>query len=233
MRAQLITGSGRYADPWHPYPETSARLADVLDGAGFDVAVDEDVEGALTRLDGVDLLVVNAGDPWRSADDGAGPDTTAPPPPESVAGLARALDRGTGVLALHAAVASLRDYPSWAPATGAVWLPGVSWHPPRGPVEVRGGSLPDGTRLPDVVAVDELYQRLQPVGGRHVVAWHEQDGRRVASAWVREHGASRVAVDVLGHDAESYDSATHRRLVAALARWAARATVPTTDHLPG
>lgn len=223
MRAQVITGTGRYADPWHPYPATSERLAALLGSAGFDVAVDTDVDGALARLDGVDLLVVNAGDPWRSEgeDPGRAPVTGAPP--ASAEGLARALDRGIGVLALHAAIASLRDYPSWAPATGAVWLPGVSWHPPRGPVRVHGGTLPDGTPVPDVAAVDELYQRLQPVGERHVVAWHEHDGRRVASAWVRRHGASRVAVDVLGHDAESYDSASHRALVTALARWATRA----------
>lgn len=222
MRAQVITGTGRYADPWHPYPATSERLAALLADAGFDVTVDPDVDGALARLDAIDLLVVNAGDPWRSDDEpGEGPVAVAPP--ASVAGLARALDRGIGVLAVHAALASLRDYPSWAAATGAVWLPGVSWHPPIGTVHVHGGALPDGTSVPDVEVHDELYQRLQPVGDRHVVAWHEHDGSRVASAWVREHGSARVAVDALGHDATSYDSPSHRELVARLAHWAARA----------
>jgi type 1 glutamine amidotransferase len=220
VRAEVITGTGRYADPWHPYVATSERVAALLGSAGFDVTVETDVDGALARLQGVDLLVVNAGDPWRAADDEAGdPAREAGPPPESVAGLERALDRGIGVLALHAALASLRDYPAWAAATGAIWLPGLSWHPPRAAVRVHGGHLPDGTSVPDVQVQDELYQRLQPVGGRHVVAWHEHGGERVASAWVREHRGSRVAVDALGHDAESYDSPTHRELVRALALW--------------
>jgi type 1 glutamine amidotransferase len=218
MRAHVITGSGRYADPWHPFAETGAILGDLLRTEGFDVAVDDDVDGALTRLDGVDLLVICAGDPWRAHDDRAA--VPQDPPASSVTGLAHALDRGIGVLAVHAALASLRDHPSWAPAIGALWLPGLSWHPPQATVHVHGGTLPDGTGIAEFDVHDELYQRLQPVGDRHVVAWHEHDGRQVASAWVREHGASRVAVVALGHDARSYDSPGHRALLGALARWA-------------
>lgn len=35
MRALILSGAGRYADPWHPYAETSARLASLVAEAGF------------------------------------------------------------------------------------------------------------------------------------------------------------------------------------------------------
>jgi len=212
MRAVIASGSGRYADPWHPYAETSPLLAEILETAGFDVLVDDDVDRALAGLGGVDLLVVNAGDPWRSDEPGSAPAV-------SVAGFASALERGIGVIGVHAALASLRDYPEWAPAIGAVWLPGSSWHPPRGTVTVHGLTLPDGTAVEDLEVDDERYLRLQRLGRSHTVADHEVDDERHPAAWVRQVGSARVAVDALGHDARSYASPGHRSLVTRLARW--------------
>lgn len=213
MKALIASGSGHYADPWHPFPQTSPEVAEILTEAGFEVTVDDDVDRAMTRLDGVDLLVVNAGDPWRG--EGA-----VPAPHSSVDGLSRALDRGMGVLALHCAVASMRDYPDWAAAIGGMWVPQLSWHPPAGDIHVRALPFPDGDALSDFTVFDEQYARLQAIGDRHVVADFTVDGERMPAAWVRTYAASRVAVDVLGHDARSYSSAGHRDLVKRLARWA-------------
>ncbi|MGI5149427.1 ThuA domain-containing protein [Plantactinospora sp. CA-294935] len=220
MRARIASGRGRYSDPWHPYELTSTRLADILAETGFEVAVDA-VDEAMTRLDGVDLLVVDAGDPWR------GSQADALPAEASVDGLDRALERGTGVLALHAAVSSLRDYPAWAPATGAVWIPGLSWHPPAGTTTVHVLASPAGpdplAGLSDFDVVDERYLRLQRLGRSTVVAEFTHDGVRYPAAWVRTHGRSRIAVDVLGHGLPSYAAPGHRTLVQRLARWAAGA----------
>ncbi|MCR2813947.1 ThuA domain-containing protein [Microbacterium sp. zg.Y1084] len=216
--AVIASGSGRYADPWHPFPRTSALLADTLRAAGFQVVVDDDVDAAMTRLDDAALLVVNAGDPWR--DDAS---RTNHPPAASVTGLDQALARGIGVLAMHLSVGSLRDYPSWAPAIGGMWIPGASWHPEIADVEITGGTLPDGTPVDGFTVFDERYCRLQQLGERSVVATHVTDGERMPTAWVRTYGAARVAVDTLGHDERSYDSAGHRQLIGTLARWAAGA----------
>ncbi|MDF2492667.1 MAG: ThuA protein [Microbacterium sp.] len=210
MRALIASGSGPYADPWHPFPETSAAVAEIL-GTDFDVEVHTDLDAAMERLDGVDLLVVNAGDPW--------PDDAGRAPASAVQGFAAALDRGIGVLALHCAVSSMRDYPQWAPAIGAVWLPEVSFHPPAGIARIEGGSAA-GIDVPDFRVQDERYCRLQHLGPKTAVAHHRHDGRREPTAWVRRVGRSRVAVDVLGHDARSYEAAEHRGLVRDLARWA-------------
>jgi hypothetical protein len=71
-QALLLSGTGRYADPWHPFAETSAALAGLLREQGFGVEMADDVDAALARLaapdgpadaDLPDLLVVNVGLP--------------------------------------------------------------------------------------------------------------------------------------------------------------------------
>lgn len=216
QNALVVSGSGRYADPWHPFPRTSPLVAEILRDAGFHTEIDDDVDGAMTRLDRVDLLVVNAGDPWGDGRAGSAPAA-------SVEGFDHALERGMGVIALHCAVASLRDYPSWAPAIGGMWVPGASWHPEIGDVDIAGGGVPGGGVVEPFTVFDERYCRLQQFGERTVVATHETDGVRMPAAWVRTHGPARVAVDTLGHDERSYESDGHRRLIGTLSRWAAGA----------
>lgn len=213
MRALIASGSGRYADPWHPFPITSPLIAGVLREAGFDVRIDDDVDAAMARLAGVDLLVVNAGDPWR--DDASRLPAGAPGP----AGLATALERGIGVLAFHCALATLRDYPDWAAAVGGMWVPGASWHPPLDDALVRGASLPNGQPVADFRLTDERYTSLQRIGDAHVVATHDGPKGPEPTAWVRTYKNSRVAVDALGHDGRSYASDGHRRLIGQLAGW--------------
>lgn len=210
----VASGEGRYSDPWHPFAHTSAEIAAVLAGHDFAVSIEYDVDLALSRLDGVDLLIVNAGDPWRSRG------STARIPAESRHGLESAFERGIGILAFHASVASLRDYPAWAAAVGGIWLPGVSYHPPGGNTRVLGRNFPDGADVADFEVSDERYCRIQAVGSRHVVAEHESNGGLEPTVWTRQYGRSRVAVDLLGHDLRSFESRGHRDLIVRLAQWA-------------
>lgn len=215
MRAVIASGTGRYADPWHPFPQTSPLIAEILADGGFDVRIESDVDAAMTTLDGINLLVVNAGDPWRHGD-------RVTTPPESIAGLAAARQAGIGIIAMHCAVSSLRDYPEWAECVGAIWVPGASFHPPAGTTHIHGGVLPSGAQITSFDVFDERYCQLQYVGHSVTVATHEAADPtqpRVPTAWVRENGRSRTAVDVLGHDEQSYRSQGHRALLARLATW--------------
>lgn len=214
LSAVVATAEGRYADPWHPFAETTPALAEALEAAGFRTRI-APVDEALALLDGADLLAVNAGDPWRHDPPPIGA------PGAAVAGLGAALERGIGVLAMHTSLASLRDYPSWPVAVGGMWVPGISMHPPLSPARFAWADHPLAGEDP-LEAVDERYSYMQSFGERDVVATHEHDGIDHPVVWTRSHGPSRVAVDLLGHDARSYASPSHRALIARLARWAAR-----------
>ncbi|GAA5202842.1 ThuA domain-containing protein [Microbacterium jejuense] len=215
-RVVIATGAGRYADPWHPFPATSARIAEILRADGWDAAIDDDVDHALAHLDGVDLLVVNAGDPWR---DGGEPRVD----PAAAAGLAEAIARGIGLIGVHAALSSLRDHPAWREAIGGEWAPGTSWHPPIGDARVRiidtGHALTDGAT--DLEVFDERYSDLVVDADARVLAVHDVDGAEHAAVWVREQ-PTRAVVSSLGHDERAYDSPALAALLQRAARWAAR-----------
>lgn len=218
QQAVIVSGSGSYRDPWHPFAGTSARLAGLLATAGFTVTVEDDLDAAMTRLDGVSLLVVNAGDSWRSG-------SPAPVPPEAIAGFRHAVQRGVGILAMHTAPATMRGYPEWASTVGAIWLPGISGHPPAAEIAVTicEPQLSSNSPLPGngtIQVFDERYCHLQQVGESEIVATHTVDGTIHPAVWLRTVGRSRVAVDLLGHDERSYDSVAHRSLIIALAHWA-------------
>ncbi|GAA1825826.1 ThuA domain-containing protein [Agromyces salentinus] len=221
----ILSGGGRYADPWHPFAETSAALADLAREAGYEVDVRDDPDAALAALDpGVRVLVVNAGDPGDR-----------PPADERVvaaaeAALDAASERGVGILAMHAAAASLRDYAAFERALGGRWVPDVSWHPPIGRAHVHVvGNHAIAEGLTDFTVVDERYTRLQLLATIEPIAEHEEDGTRHPLVWAREVGHSRLVYDALGHDVRSYESPEHRALLTRALAWLAAVPGPSAD----
>lgn len=218
-RAVIASGAGRYADPWHPYPQTSAAIADLLRADGWDADVIDDPDIALTQLVDADLLVVNAGDPWRN------PDAAAAAAPAAAAGLAAALGRGIGVVATHSAVSSLRDYPDWISTIGGEWRSGLSWHPEIGDATVRAVA-PGNVIVPaDFTAFDECYTDLAVDSAVRVLAVHDLDGIAHPLVWTNETSRGRMpvraVVSALGHDTRAYESPELRAVLARAARWAA------------
>jgi len=232
MRAVILSGSGRYADPWHPYVETSAALAGIVAGAGYRVEVSDDLLGGLAALGDADLLVVNAGNPRTPLPDGAS-DPGEPGDDEiaaAAAGLDAALERGIGILAVHSAAGTLPEVPAFGRALGARWIMGVSWHPPIGDARVHVvGSHPIADALKDFTVFDERYTGLRLDGVIEPIAEHEEDGMRHPLVWARELGHSRIVYDALGHDARSYDSAEHRELLTRALGWLSRVPAPIFD----
>lgn len=214
--AIVASGAGRYADPWHPYPETSAAIAEILRGAGWRVEVIEDADRALAALGDAALLVVNAGDPWRGEDAARGAD------PAADAGLTAAVERGIGVIATHSGLSSLRDYPLWRRAIGGEWVAGASWHPEIGATTLRSVDGAHGIVPGDLEVFDERYADLEVDDGVRVLAVHDVDGVSHPAVWTSEGGGIRAVASSLGHDARSYASDGHRTLLVRAARWAAR-----------
>jgi len=232
MRAVILSGSGRYADPWHPFAETSAALAGIVAGAGYYVEARDDVLGGLAALDGVDLLVVNSANPDSPRPEGA-VDAGEPDPAAieaAIAGFDAALARGIGILAVHTAVGTLPEVPSFGRALGARWMEGASWHPPIGDARVHlVGNHPIADELSDFTVFDERYSGLRLTETIEPIAEHEEDGIRHPLIWAREVGHSRVVYDGLGHDARSYESPAHRDLLARALGWLSQVPAPTFD----
>lgn len=212
--ALILSGDGRYADPWHDFARTSARLADLLTGCGLTVTIATDVDEAMSRLEAVDLLVVNAGDASRT--DGVVPDLT-----KARAGFTQALERGIAVLGTHTAAASLTDYPQWEAVLGGRWLPDQSMHPPIGAarIHVRADRHPLVSGLTDFDTFDERYSHLRVAADVVPLAVHILDGVEHPLFWARTHGTSRVVYSALGHDGRAYDSPELNDLLARATGW--------------
>lgn len=223
-RILILSGAGRYADPWHPYPETSAALAEVLGGLdGVDVSVDEHVDERLTRLDDVDLLVINTGNPAENGDAAGGADDAQR---EAVAdSVARFRALGGAVLVSHSGTSSLADYPDLVALMPARWVPEHSWHPEFGTLDLPVSpdvDHPVTAGIDRVVADDELYSDLVIDDSATVLLSHELEGRRHPLVLAAEPGGTRVVVDALGHDGRSYRSPSHRALLQQAAEWLLR-----------
>lgn len=229
-RALLLSGVGRYADPWHPFAETSAALEGLLLEAGFGVDMADDVDAALARLapggpaggsapggtagGGLpDLLVVNVGLP---RDDRPTPGTS-----EASAGLRRWLADGLPLLVSHVSSTSFLDSREWAEALGGRWIRGTSMHPEYGPAAIHvrpeSGALVEG--IADFELMDERYSYLQTAPAITVHAAHTHEGLEHPVMWSLDRRPGRTFYDALGHDSASYQSPEHREILLRAIAW--------------
>lgn len=216
MRALILSGSGRYADPWHPFADTSERLAGLLRETGLEVEVSEEVDARMAGLttENPDLLVLNLGDPALTGT----PD--APAERRGRDGLLAYLARGRPLLVSHVTSTSLRGVPEWEGILGAVWVRGTSFHPDYGRARIRvhtGHEITAG--LDDFDVEDERYTDLRVQPDVVALASHEHEGREHPLLWARTYGGARIVYDALGHDTASYEAETHRELLRRAVRW--------------
>jgi uncharacterized protein len=211
--ALVVTGSGPYADDWHDFPVTSARLAAIVEHAGCRVTLTEDVEAALADPGQAQLLVVNVGNPAE------------PRPPErmaaAAAGLLRLLADGGGLLGVHASATSFTGMREWPEILGGRWVRGTTMHPPRDEcvVSVTDADHPVSGGLRDFTVVDERYSYLETGSDITVLHDHDFEDTRHPLVWARDAGPGRVVYDALGHDSASYDAPGHRELLDRAIRW--------------
>jgi len=219
-RAVVLSGTGRFADAWHPFARTSARLAAVLREQGFDPEIAGPDE-RMADLGDARLVVVNIGAP------------SAPDPERDAAGrqgLLSYLGRGGLLLVMHVSSTSLPAVPEWKSIVGGIWVRGTTMHPDYGLARVH--VYPD--RHPVVAAArdfelyDERYSYLDVAPGVVPLATHWHDGIEHPLLWAWSYppgekcpGATsaRIIYDALGHDERSYDSPEHCEIIARAARW--------------
>ncbi|UFU07842.1 ThuA domain-containing protein [Ruania halotolerans] len=207
--AVVVSGAGRYADPWHDFEGTSAVLATQLHALSIHTQVL--VAGEAEPPAGtVDLIVVNAG--------GGSTPTPVSDTEEDVRARAlrdwvlAAVGRGVPVLATHTGSNAFYEDDRWARALGGRWVPKQtghprpSWHPPRGraTVAVPETGHPITAGLPAELAIDdERYSDLEVHEDSVVLLEHTEDGVRHSMSWAAESVPGlrgRAVYDGLGHD---------------------------------
>lgn len=211
--AMIISGAGCYADPWHPFAATSARLAEVIGSLGHRVSITEDVERSLLSLDRHRLAVINIGNPR--------PSRPVPIMIEVQESLLRFLERGGGLLGMHVAATSFTTMPRWPEILGGHWARGTTMHPPLGPARIRlhPGAHPVAGEAVGLEVLDERYSYLGVRDDVTVLGDQQHDGLAHPMIWARSPGPGRVVYDGLGHDTRSYDSAGHRALLGRAVGW--------------
>jgi len=209
----IISGAGAYADPWHPFAQTSARLAEVIGSFGHRVEVSEAVEESLRSLDAQRLVVINIGNP------------TAPRAALTMIDIQQALlahlDGGGGLLGMHVSATSFTTMPRWPEILGGHWVRGTTMHPPLDLARIRLHAVdhPVAGGDTELEVLDERYSYLDVREDVVVLGDHEHDGLIHPMIWAREHGTGRVVYDGLGHDLRSYESAGHLALLRRAVSW--------------
>lgn len=209
----VLSGAGAYADPWHQFVATSARLAGIVADAGHSVEVTDDVEEALRQPGSCRLLVINLGNPIR------------PLPADAVdvlrAGLVGHCAAGGAMLGMHSTLTALPDQLDWSRLLGGVWIRGRTMHPPRGDatIQLAGSEHSITAGLADFAVEDERYSYLHTEPGIEVLYEHDHDGHRHPLVWAWQPDGYRAVYDALGHDVASYDSPGHQALLQRSIRW--------------
>ena len=209
---------------YHPFEETSAELARLWAQLGVETLVTEDVDEAIEALDDADVFSLNALR-WRMLDD----DKYIPfreewaytLPQEHAAAIAGFVGNGGALLALHTASICFDTWPGFKDVLGGVWQWGRSFHPPLGPVQVRGvGSHELGAKSLAFRCNDEIYHHLD-IGTDSSVLLEGcvPEGDWFPISWLQSFGAGRVVYDGLGHDAASLKQKEHRAFLVRCCRW--------------
>ena len=206
-RILIFSGGGDYADPWHPFAETSARVARALEADRHDIRIVDTVAGLDAALGAADLLIVNAGGGLE-------------PQPLDDQLLAVLAAHGGPMLALHVAATLLPEHEEWERMLGGRWVRGTTFHPARGPFTVRAASQHPvvsgwGERTTD----DEAYAWLRVAADSEVLLVHDLEDSSHALCWLATIDGRRVAYDALGHDAAAYDSPHAGQLIRRLVSW--------------
>ena len=219
---------------FHPFEETGPALAGILDGVGWRSEVSFDIEGGLSALaDGqFDQLTFSALR-WTMVQN----EKYAPFREQwalSLSERGRAAIRnyiraGRGLLGIHTAPLSFDDWPEWGDLLGLSWQWGRSYHPPYAQASVRMCQAPHPITdsVPAFDVSDEIYSDmvLKPWMTPLFEARHADmaEWRPVGLAGEKD-GARRVWCG-LGHDAASFASDAHQKLIRRAAQWVSRAPV--------
>ncbi len=221
----ILSGAGRYSDPWHPFADTSSALAGIVSDLGLSVDVRETLTPEALSLDAERLVIVNTGKGTTAV-------ATDPAWTDAFTGLSDWLTAGGRLLGVHTAAAAFPDWPRWPDILGGAWTSGSSHprlsiagftaasgaeqHPVVAGLPDAGPIDPDLAGVPLVLTVDERYSGLDISASSVPLLTHELGERTEVMAWTAR---DRIVYDGMGHDHRSYRSASRRRVVENAVAW--------------
>ncbi|WP_026371082.1 ThuA domain-containing protein [Kallotenue papyrolyticum] len=200
------------ADRWHPATTPRAGLATLAHaGAAFDWIEDGGAwsRAQLHRADVVLLTKANQ----RSADD------TAPWMTEQIAAeLIDYVQRGRGLLVIHAGLAGYEALPALRRLIGG----GFVQHPPPCPVECvpqRGHAITE-TCTSFTVHDEHYVVALDDPAAQIIAVTRSQHGEQ-PGGWVRSVGSGRVCALTPGHELAVWQHPAYQRLIRRALWWCA------------
>jgi len=202
-RALLLGGM---TTGYHQFWINGPALRDILQGAGIETFMSEDLEVLASPGLATYDLVVNLTTARRLD-------------PAQERGLLEFLRGGKGLVGIHNATDTFTDSAAYIAAIGGRFLR----HPAQLDIAVQytDAAHPVVAGLRAFTVRDELYLMDWDPANVHLLAeTHSHEGRSVPLAWVRQEGAGRVFYLSLGHNRATYDVPEFREWVSRGARWA-------------
>jgi len=217
VRVLILTGDGT-----HNWRDTAWMLRQTLGDPGcFTCTIDMQPERlSAEALSGYDCIVTDYCGPRPGA--------------TAEAALTSFVERGGGLVVLHAAVAAFPGWNAYAQLVGA----GATQVTGAGlirafPVRVVDGAHPVTQDVRDFQqSADELWDGLKLAPEAHILAQAYSapadagSGRDEPVCWTLERGRGRVFVLTLGHDARAYGIA-YKLLIRRAVEWSGRGRVTT------
>jgi len=224
MRNLLLSGG-----PTHAFDQTTPRVVRLLDAAGFETTVFEDIEEGARHLAGEPFALLTVHCLRWSMVQAEKYARLRPSWAFDLSEAARAaivahLSRGGGLLGLHTAAISFDTWPEWRDCLGAAWTWGVSNHKPVSPVDVSiaVSDHPVTRGVHGFSCEDEAYADMD-LSPRALVlanARAREDDISHPSVIVQEDALRGRSVYVaLGHGPSTFDHPAFERLVQQAAAW--------------
>lgn len=209
----------------HPYAQTSQQLKQILEPAGIQSLITENLDIlASPKLKDFDIVALNC--VWWTCDQTPSWRDKWHYELSEVnrLGLLNHLRSGKGLLALHAATICFDDWPEYRKILGAWWEWGKSGHGPyqEHRMKVRLDAHPIVAGMGDFSIIDELYTYPQITDAIEPLISGEWDKVEHPMLWVRSYEKARVCYCALGHGVETFENGTFQTLLQRSALWVAK-----------
>lgn len=190
-------------------PEPFWEMFDSLGNLSYDAVVFPDAFGYLT-IDGAknyDALVFY--DMWQEIT------------PAQCAAYVNLLNHGVGIVSLHHALISFREWDEFNRIIGGVWTTGENTvkHDVRYRVNIADPNHPVTKGITDFEIVDETYKGYSVNPKAHVLLRTDHPDSAPVIGWTHHYGNSPIVYIQHGHDAMAYENPNYRKLVSQAIRW--------------